>query len=680
MALLITPVGAISADRSQNEQKDPAYGALTSAFESLKARNYDAAIVQFRDAARLSPLRADIRKNLAYALLKTGESEAARQEFGVAMKNDPADLHVALEYAFLCYEARENAPAHKAEARRIFALVRDTGAGEVAVTAAQAFENVDRPLREGIARWQQALAVGTPTFSAHYELAQLAEARDELGLAAGQYLAAFQMSPERKSVLLELARVETARNNPQGAMSAWLAASRGGEPRAAEMARELLPERYPFVYEFRQALELDPGNAALHRELAYLLLQMSEQGQAAEGVKDEAREEFRKIAERFPEDQLAAAQLGLLYLGEKRTSEAMPILEKVLASADAATANRVRKALKMPLVLEEKPSVPRPGQTLLDARILGERSYAAGFLKDARRYYLIAREQNPVDSSLALKLGWTNNMLHDDPAAIGWFDIARKSDDPAIAVEAERAYGNLRNDYELFRTTVWIFPLFSSRWGDVFGYGQVKTELRLKKLPFHLYGSVRLAGDVRRKSSGVDPQNLSESAFILALGVASNPWHGATGWFEAGTMIGYLNGQMSQDYRGGVTYTKTRGSALGSENTGWFAETTDDSVYISRFDRDLINYSQNKTGYTTSLLGVRAQAFWNNNITMDVKKQYWANTVETGPGFRFLPPHMPPAMNVTVSAVRGIYLRNAGNPRGPNFIDFRVGVWYAFTR
>ena len=44
------------------------------------------------------------------------------------------------------------------------------------------------------------------------------------------------------------------------ANAALLAASRGAEPRTAEAARELLPARYPYVYEFEEALsKLDPG-------------------------------------------------------------------------------------------------------------------------------------------------------------------------------------------------------------------------------------------------------------------------------------------------------------------------------------------------------------------------------------------------------------------------------------
>ena len=156
---------------SAQTENDPAYQPLTKAFDALRAKDYDAAIVGFRKAIALSPARPDIRKNLAYTLLKTGDSDAARDQFGEAMRLDPADLHVALEYAFLCYEARENAPARKAEARRIFARVRDTGDESTRATAAQAFSNIDAPLEAGITRWQNAHATSTPTFSAHYELA-----------------------------------------------------------------------------------------------------------------------------------------------------------------------------------------------------------------------------------------------------------------------------------------------------------------------------------------------------------------------------------------------------------------------------------------------------------------------------------------------------------------------------
>ena len=667
------PASVAEADAT-DPGKDPAYAALTTAFEALRSRDFDRAVADLRIAAKLSPRRTDIRKNLAYTLLKTGDTDAAREEFGVAVQLNPADLHVALEYAFLCYEAREDAPARKAEARRIFARVRDTTADPtLRATAAQAFRNVDEPLGTGIARWQQALATSTPNFSAHYELAQLAEQRDELALAAANYRAAYVLLPERKSVLLELARAEKARGNSEGMVAALLAATRGGEPRAAELARERMPDRYPYVYEFRQALELDPKNNVLRRELAFLLLSMSESGQVP---REQAQAEFKQVVAGAPADFLAAAQLGMLYLADKRDDLAMPILKEVLVKADPATANRVRLALKMPLVLEDRSKVETP----LDPRILGERSYNSGFLKDALRYFNKAHEANPVDSQVLLNLGWTNNMLHQDAAAVRWFNRARQSADPAIAAEAAKAWKNLRPATQRVRTTVWMYPVFSSRWNDLFGYGQVKSEFRLGNLPLKPYISARFVGDVRRTSSGALRQALSESAVIFGVGVMTRPYRGAMAWFETGTAVNYLNGGRWRDTRGGISWSRNRGASLGATEDGFFVENTADSVFVSRFGNDVISYSQNKMGYRATFARIPTQIFWSANLTFDSKRQYWANFAEIGPGFRLHLPGLPPSVTLTVSAIRGFHTLNDGNPRRPNFYDFRAGVWYAFTK
>jgi Flp pilus assembly protein TadD len=127
---------------------DPAYAPLDRAYAALRAKDYDTAIVQFRAAIGAAPERASIRKDFAYTLLKTGDTEEARDQFAEAMRLDPADDHVALEYAFLCYETKQQAVA-----RRVFDRIRRTGNP----TAEEAFQNVDGPLREGIARWKKAV-------------------------------------------------------------------------------------------------------------------------------------------------------------------------------------------------------------------------------------------------------------------------------------------------------------------------------------------------------------------------------------------------------------------------------------------------------------------------------------------------------------------------------------------
>jgi len=646
---------------------DPAYEALNKAYQALRGRNYDDAIALFLKAIEAAPQRPALRKDLAYTYLKIGENVAARDQFREAMRLDPKDFHVALEYAFLCNETKE-----QAQARRVFNRVRKAGDPESRATAERAFQNIDGPLADGIARWTKAIQMGADNFSGHLELATLAEQRDELELAAQHYEKAWRLIPERRSVLVDLGRVLKALNRTEEANAALLAASRGGEPRAAEAARELLPTRYPYVSEFQRALDLDPKNLDLRRELAYLLLRMNRQS--------DAEKEFRTLVSMSETDYLSAAQLGFLLLARGDTTAAMPLLERVMKGADEDLANRVRAVLRLPQTLQKRTVQPAPPS--IDAKVMAERSLKAGFVRDALKYLQLAQEDDPADFAVMLKLGWTYNLLHNDRLAIRWFDLARKSPDPKIAKEANTAYHNLRPSFETFRTTLWMFPMYSTRWSDFFSYAQVKTELHLN-LPVHPYLSLRFVGDTRgtigpEGSSGIAPQYLSESALIPGLGLATSVWHGAMGWAEAGSSIGYLTHHMLPDYRGGVSFTKGFGHLLKSKTGGVFFETNDDGIFVSRFDKDFLLYSQNRVGYTPVLGFFQSQFYWNVNLTVDQKREPWANFFETGPGVRFRVASMPSSLYLTVNYLRGNYTI-PGDAYGPTFNDFRAGFWYAFT-
>jgi Tfp pilus assembly protein PilF len=660
VGLILILLAALAAAQTP----DPAYAPLEKAYAALRAKDYDRAITAFEQAVKIAPDRPAVRKDLAYTLLKIGENEAARDQFAEAMRLDPRDDHVALEFAFLCYETKQQALA-----RRIFDRIRNSGNQ----TAADAFENIDRPLREGIARWTKALEMSPDNFSAHEELARLAEQRDELPLAAEHYQKAWNLRPDRRNLLVALGRVFTQMNRADDANAALLAASRGAEPRVAEEARELLPKRYPYVYEFQRALALDPRNVDLRRELAYLHLEMKNRA--------EAEKEFRTVVESAPNDLQSVAQLGLLRWTRGDEEGALPLLQRVLSSGDLALAERVRIAMKTPQNLQRSVEQPRPAGSN-QARLLGEKSLEKGYLQDALKYFRIAHEDDPEDYGVMLKLGWTYNMLKDDRQAVQWFALARASPDPAVAREASRAYRNLHQDTALFRTTVWIFPIFSSRWQDLFAYAQAKVELRLKNAWLRPYLSTRLVGDSRGavEFANYGPQYLSERSVILGLGVATKPLYGATAWFEAGESL-RLNptiadpGRLLPDYRGGVSYIKGFGHLLTKGAHGIFAETNEDGIYVSRFHKDTLLYSQNRAGYTLR----NSQIYWNANATVDLQGQYWANTVETGPGFRFKFETTRVPLLFSINLLRGSYLINQGNPRGPNYNDLRIGVWYAFT-
>jgi hypothetical protein len=216
-----------------------------------------------------------------------------------------------------------------------------------------------------------------------------------------------------------------------------------------------------------------------------------------------------------------------------------------------------------------------------------------------------------------------------------------------------------------------MFPMFSTRWHDVFDYAQTKTELRLPRWFLRPYVSIRFIGDTRgavELAGAIGPQYLSERSAIPGVGIATVPWRGLTAWFEAGESMAF-SGSMTPDYRGGLSFGKAVGHPAGR---GAFAETNDDGIFVSRFSKDTLLYSQNRFGYGFGA----AQLYWNVNITADVLRQYWANFAESGPGVRF----RVNGVVVSVNALRGVYLLNQGNPRRPNFNDLRVGLWYAFTR
>jgi len=365
-------------------------------------------------------------------------------------------------------------------------------------------------------------------------------------------------------------------------------------------------------------------------------------------------------------------------------------LERVLKGKDVELANRVRAALQLPQTPASQPRSANapPESAALDAKLMAERSMKAGYMKDALKYLRIAHESDPLDFAVMLQLGFAYNTLHEDEEAIRWFALARQSSDEKISGDAKRAFNNLRPGLARFRTTAWIFPFYSSRWHDMFSYGQIKTEFKLGKLPFRPYLSTRFVGDTRQTTGGALPQYLSESSLIVGAGIATRYWHGVMAWAEAGEAISYLGKHpgvdaMMPDYRGGLAFARGWGHHIRSEKSGLFFETNADGVFVSRFGNDFLTYSQNRAGFTPaaveSLGGLRLQLYLNGNFTMDNKRQAWANFAEAGPGIRFRWPFMPASLMFSVNVLRGAYTMPQNTGSKPNFFDVRAGFWYAAT-
>ena len=233
-------------------------------------------------------------------------------------------------------------------------------------TAERAFQNIDKPLGDGIARWKQALERtekpdDISMFSAHWELAQLAELRDELPLAASEFAICHQLKPQMSEILLILARVWQGLNRVEDSNAALLAASRSLDSRTAEQALEQmgpLRQRYPYPYEFVAAVKLDPQNIALRKELAYLYVAMHHEG--------EAIDQFEQILAITPSDKAARDQLDALK-GVKTV--ATPVAE-ITPARTGASAD-------------------------VGAKSMGMKSYALGYTKDAIKYLTQAHQLDP---------------------------------------------------------------------------------------------------------------------------------------------------------------------------------------------------------------------------------------------------------------------------------------------
>ena len=622
----------------------PGQKELTQAYDALRKKDYDAAIEGFRLGIAKQPANAGIHKDLAYTLLKTGENAAARDEFAAALQLDPQDESAALEFAFLAFETKE-----PIQARRMFDKLRKSGSkAATRQTAEQAFQNIDQPLAAGIARWSQVAgqAGQSRMFSAHWELAQTAELRDELTLAAKEYDICRALKPQMTELLIDLARVWKQIQRGEDAQAALLAASRSSDSRTAEQALELYGTRYPYPYEFLSALKLDSHNTNLRRELAYLYLAMNDKAKAVE--------QLELILSMNPKDWAAREQLNTLQGFKTRPED-----------------------------------IPHPGPTAsaTDPKAMGLKSLAAGYNNDAIKYLLQALERDPKDTEVMLKLGWAYNAAKRDDEAKIWFDKARHAEDPKVASEASKAFHNLNGDV-MPQTTVWALPIYSTRWHDLFTYSQIKRTIpipglqRVEKL-VSFYVSARFTGDVKSGLIGQNiqfPQYLSESAFIVGFGATTKTWHRLTGWAEAGESIKYLElkniGSAVPDYRGGVNYAKGFGSLAGSSKAGLYYETTGDAIYVSRFGKDWLFYSQNRAGRTVPLgEGNTLQVLMNGNMVMDVQRQYWANIFEFGPGVRFRPSWLPKNVYFSGDFLRGMYLTT----QRPQYNDVRVGLWYAKT-
>jgi len=624
------------------------------AYAALAQGDLSTAIATFQQAVEATPDNASLRKDYAYTLLKTGDTSAARDQFGEALRLDPADTYAALEYAFLCHETGK-----QGEAWRIFRNLRSATNPEHQQTARRTFDNLDAELTAQIQRLNSALARNPADDGSHLEVAKLHMIRNDFPKAAAHFEQAYRIKPQYPEWLLLLAEAAKQGGDVEKSKAAILLASRSPSAFVAEQAKPLLPDRYPYLYEFESALALCPASEsqsrklsiyhsdklfaasatdsaalALRREMAFFLVTL--------GRGDDAIQQFQRVVAQNPTDLIAAAQLGFLLKESGDGEQADTFLRAALSTSDLDLRQRVRRSLGLPddeadraaaattqagissTPLAPPVALPQPAVVLAEgaaeAKQMAAKSYDSGYIPDAIRYYQQAHELDPTDFDTMLKLGYSLNMGRRDQEALQWFFLAARSPDIQISSQAKSALKNLTTPApsgaamaaiqpasespasRAITTSVWAMPMHSTRWGSTFAYSQAKAELNLPDWKLVPYLSLRFVGDTTGSVGGANPQFLSENAFILGAGLRSKVKHGVLAWAEAGSAMAYLGQQREQtaafapDYRGGISQFKLFGPSMLADRPGWFTETMNDLVYIHRFDRDTLAISRNRIG------------------------------------------------------------------------------------
>ncbi len=377
--------------------------AAAAAYAELRAGRLDAAVAGFEQALRLQPELLHVRKDLAYTLLRRGDRERARDEFEAVERADARDEQAALEYAFLCHETHRTQAA-----RRVFARLRLSPDEGVRATAATAFDNIDRPLAEGIVRWQEATARAPRQWSAHEELARLAEMRDQLALAAEHYEIAWRLRPHQDSLLIDLARVLSESGDAKGARAALVAAYRSPVARVSETARELMNGRTPGPQEAALAAPDEAGLLAANhpaKDLGRLYLEQRALGNA--------RRYYTQAHKENPEDAEVLYQLGVTSNLLKLDRDALKWFDRASNAPDPVISVRARDAYQTLSPLVERVKVSAWAIPIYSSR------WRDTFLYGQAKTEWQARHL-PFSTYLSLRFvgdtsGWRRPRLYSDP-------------------------------------------------------------------------------------------------------------------------------------------------------------------------------------------------------------------------------------------------------------------------
>lgn len=436
---------------------------------------------------------------------------------------------------------------------------------------------------------------------------------------------------------------------------------------AQQAYQELEGKNYGLAVDlFLKALEADPGNSPLRKDLAYAYVR--------QGSLLSAADQFEIVYRTHPEDLATALELGFLYNQMNRDALSAKYFKAAAQSLDPEVSKSAREALN----------------TLRDGTIQARKEQGYELLRQNRRSEAIAvfeevRQQDPHDYSTVMQLGYLYDEEGQKKNAERMFRAAADSANPQVAEQARTALRTTQGMRGWWFGSLYFAPFYTSRFGNEINSLDAKVGLQPSRY-FQPYIGLRLTRDTRSQTGRL-PVIFSDNTAVLSLGVQSRPFGpAAVVYAEAGTAFSLLDnpqhGRAIPDYRTGISWFKPWGSGLAeavretSRRTALFGEAYSDLAYYSRYGQNVIGYLQIKEGLTLSRKHVLPmQVFAAVNLIKDSQSDFYNNVAELGPGLRLAPLKRLPMVQIQAQYLRGYYMtqgHRTRNPYGPNYNDYRL--------
>jgi tetratricopeptide (TPR) repeat protein len=416
---------------------EPLYDSMDKAFAALRVKDYDRAIEQLNQAAKLAPDRPDIFKQLGYAYIKTGQTDGAIGAFEKVVALSPSDYRSLLQLAFLYDRSMRDEDAAAA-----FEKVAAGSDKEAAQIAASSLKLLGDKYKEEIARLRSNIISHPDNMASRAQLGELLlkTRQTEAGVEQLQAVADADAADPQTAYDLGRAYLKLGKGD-EGHWNLYLAA-KSGEAGVSDKAKALLAG-VDMDQLFRRLVTRYPAENRYRRALGFRL--MEQHSTAA------ATEQFEQAVAQNGKDGLARMSLGYLYAQAGQMDKARAQFAAVVAANDPAWGAKAETAISdidrgimvtAPGEVQAAQQRPAP-QGAEELKNAGYRLRREGKIEDAIAVFKQLHELVPTDFSVEMQIGywcWDLKALED---ARYWFELAAGSPDPAQAASARKALGEV---------------------------------------------------------------------------------------------------------------------------------------------------------------------------------------------------------------------------------------------